>query len=347
LEKIWATRWVTNDGSFVGLLERNLREYLGVERLNLVSNGTLALHLALKALDLKGEVITTPFTFAATTNVIMWEGLTPVFSDIDAQTFNIDPVEVEKRINKKTSAILAVHTFGNPCDVEILKEISEKNNIKLIYDAASAFGVQCMNRSVLAFGDVSTLSFHATKIYTTCEGGAIVCKDEKIQKKIKLLSNHGISSEDEVLVPGTNAKMDEFQAAMGLCNLKTVSENIRQRNTIYEYYKENLAGLVQFQKLTSTKYNFSYMPVCFESKAERDNVYSELKKNSFESRKYFFPLTSNYTYFDKSREKDLSNLKKAIAISSRILCLPIYPDLEIANVNKIVEIIKDLKKNKS
>ena len=340
MKKIWANRWITNDGEFVQLLEAKLRSYLEIENLAIVSNGTLAMHIALKALELKGEIITTPFTFAATTNVIVWEGLRPVFSDIDPQTFNIDPMDAEKRITEKTSAILAVHTFGNPCDVEELQKIAEKHNIKLIYDSAHAFGVQFKDLPVVSFGDISTLSFYATKVYNTIEGGAIICKDKEIHEKIRLLRNHGIKSEEEVLLPGTNAKMDEFRAAMGLCNLKTVYQSISKRRILYEYYKEELSGCVQFQRLAATKYNFAYMPVCFKNLEERNAVYSELIKNGILPRKYFFPLTTSFAYFDEADRVHADNLEKSIDISNRVLCLPLYPDLEIRTASKIVEIIK-------
>ncbi|GAJ24082.1 unnamed protein product, partial [marine sediment metagenome] len=207
LGKIWSTRWLTNGGEFVQLLEKKLEEYLRVKNLVLVTNGTVALQLALKAFELKGEVLTTPFTFAATTNVILWEGLTPVFADIDPETFNIDPNDVERKITEKTSAILAVHVYGNPCYVEELQQIASSYNLKLIYDAAHAFGVEYKKQSVLNYGGISTLSFHATKIFNTIEGGAIVVKDKELFEKLKLLRNHGIKSEEEVVLPGINAKM--------------------------------------------------------------------------------------------------------------------------------------------
>lgn len=346
LKKIWSSKCLTNNGEFVQSLEVKLREYLGIENLALVSNGTLALHLALKALGLKGEVITTPFTFAATTNVILWEGLTPVFSDIDSQTFNINPDDIKKRITSKTSAILAVHTYGNPCYAKELQEIAEKHNLKLIFDAAHAFGVQYANQSVLNFGDISTLSFHATKVYTTIEGGAVVCKDEKIMEKIKLLRNHGIRSQEEILIPGTNAKMDEFRAAMGLCNLKRIDENIRQRKIIYNYYKRKLAGSVQFQRLTATRYNYNYMPVCFKDAVQRDTAYSGLVRNGIEPRKYFFPLTTNFDYFSKANTAKQLKLEEAFDVSSRAMCLPLYPGLKIESVDNIVAIIRSLVQRK-
>ena len=345
LRRIWTTRWLTNDGEFVQLLGEKLEEYLGARNLVLVSNGTLALQIALKALDIKGEVITTPFTFAATTNVIIWEGLTPVFADIDPETFNIDPNDVEKKITDKTSAILAVHVYGNPCYVEKLQEIADEHNLKLVYDAAHTFSVEYRNRPIINYGDISTLSFHATKVFNTIEGGAIIAKDEELVEKLKLLRNHGIKSEDEVILPGTNAKMNEFQAVMGLCNLESIDEKIQLRKTLYEYYKEKLLDLrgVKFQKIVASKYNYAYMPVCFKNIEKRDEIYSELVKNGIKPRKYFFPLTTKFAYFKKESMEfaEACNLKEAFDISNRILCLPLYPDLEIENANKVVEIIKN------
>jgi dTDP-4-amino-4,6-dideoxygalactose transaminase len=346
LKRIWSTRWLTNNGEFVQLLERKLEEYLKIKNLVLVSNGTLALQLALKALDLKGEVITTPFTFVATTNVILWEGLTPVFADIDPETFNIDPKEVEKKITERTSAILAVHVYGNPCYVEELQEISDKYGLKLIYDAAHAFCVEYKNQSVLNYGDISTLSFHATKVFNTIEGGGVVARNEELIEKLKLLRNHGIKSEEEIVLPGINAKMNEFQAVMGLCNLEEIDEKIKSRRKIYEYYKAKLSDTnkIKFQKIMASKYNYIYMPVCFENNKKRNQIYSELLKNGIKSRKYFYPLTVNSNYF---REKGVNlvekyDLKEASDIADRVLCLPLYPDLEIPAVDKITSIISRL-----
>jgi dTDP-4-amino-4,6-dideoxygalactose transaminase len=344
LEKIWSSRWLTNNGEFAQLLEYKLKEYLGVKNLALVSNGTLAIQIALKALDIKGEVITTPFTFAATTNAIIWEGLTPVFADIDQDTFNIDPEEVEKRITDKTSAILGVHVYGNPCYVEELEEIAADHNLKLIFDAAHAFGVKYRNKSVLNYGDISTLSFHATKLFHTIEGGAIVVKDEEPLEKVQLLRNHGIKSEQEVILPGTNAKMNEFQASMGLCNLENVDEKIQKRKKISEMYKTQLKeiGHIKFQKIIASEYNYSYMPVIFDSIKIRDHVYSELVKNRIIPRKYFYPLTANFEYFkDKNLVKEY-NLKVSSDMADRVLCLPLYPDLESEIVDEIIQVIKEV-----
>lgn len=345
LKRIWSGRWLTNDGEFLQLLEAKLEEYLRVRNLVLVANGTLALQLAIKVLELKGEVITTPFTFAATTNVILWEGLTPVFSDIDPETFNVDPEQVEKSITERTSAVLATHVYGNPCYVEELREIAGKHNLRLIYDAAHAFGVEYKKQSVFNYGDISTLSFHATKVFNTIEGGAIIGKNEELFDKLRLLRNHGIKSEEEVILPGLNAKMNEFQAAMGLCNLENIDENIQSRKRIYEHYKEQLADTnIKFQKIIASKYNYIYMPICFNNIEKRDEAYSELVTNGIKPRKYFFPLITNSHYFEKMGV-DLTkkyNLRWASDISGRVLCLPLYPDLEISVVDEIITIIKNV-----
>lgn len=344
LKRIWKTRWVTNNGEFVQLLEKELQGYLRVKNLLVVSNGTLALQLILKALDLRGEIITTPFTFAATTNVILWEGLKPIFADIDSETFNIDPHDVERKITKKTSAILAVHVYGNCCWVEELRKIADKHNLKLIYDAAHSFAVEYKNESALNYGDASALSFHATKVFNTIEGGGIVVRDEELFEKLKLLRNFGIKSEEEVVLPGINAKMNEFQAAMGLCNLGGINKEIQLRKKIYERYQQTLADNenIKFQKIIASKYNYAYMPVCFKDIKKRDEIYAWLIKNGIKPRKYFFPLTANFEYF-KERGVDLAqkyDLKAAADITGRVLCLPIYPGLRIDEVDKITKIIK-------
>jgi dTDP-4-amino-4,6-dideoxygalactose transaminase len=346
LKQIWENRWLTNYGPLAQLFERRLRDHLRVKDLIIVANGTLALLIALRALDLKGEVITTPFTFATTTNVLVWEGLTPVFADIDPKTFNIDPIEVEKKISKSTSAILATHVYGNPCHVEMLAKIARKHDLKLVYDAAHAFDVEYDNHSVLDYGDISTLSFHATKVFTTGEGGAIVAKNEKLLKKMQLLIDHGIASEERIILPGINAKMNEFQAALGLCGLDYVVEKIRSRKRLHELYNEQLAGSnIIFQEIIASKYNYAYMPIALESRRQRDMVYAKLLRNGIKSRKYFFPLT---IYFDYFQQKGIDlveyyDLRHAADIASRILCLPMYADLESSIVDDICKIIKGKK----
>jgi dTDP-4-amino-4,6-dideoxygalactose transaminase len=343
LKIIWGNRWLTNDGELVQLLTKRLEDYLKTKNLVVMSNGTLTLQLALRALGVKGEVITTPFTFAATTNVLMWEGLEPVFADIDKETYNIDPYDVEEKITDKTSAILAVHVYGNPCDVDNLKNIADRHNLKLIYDAAHAFAVEYNDSSILDFGDASTLSFHATKVFNTIEGGAVISKDIDVFEKLKLMRNHGIKSETEVVIPGINAKMNEFQAAMGLCNIEMVDCAIAQRKVVYKRYIERLSGLnFQFQKIVASRYNYSYMPVLFGSSAERDSVYSLLNKNNVKPRKYFYPLTVNFDYF-KTEVTDLVEkfgLASANSIAERVLCLPLYPDLALSEIDRIASLIE-------
>lgn len=354
LEKIWSNGWVTNNGEFVQLLERKLEEYLGLNTnsLLLVVNGTLAIQLALKCLDNsennenRKDIITTPFTFAATTNAIIWEGLNPVFVDIDRETYNIDPKEIENKITNKTIAIVGVHIFGNPCYVEEIQEIADRHNLKVIYDAAHAFGVKYKNDSILRYGDISILSFHATKIFNTIEGGAIIAnnntkdKDNMLYEKLKLLRNFGIKSEEEIVLPGINAKMNEFQAAMGLCNLEDIDAKISFRKTIYNYYMKHLKYNIniRFQKIVASKYNYSYMPICFTNKEQRDIIYSKLIKNGIKPRKYFYPLTANFEYFNCLRDKK-QDITSATCISEEILCIPIYFGLKMEEVNKIIYII--------
>jgi len=348
LEKIWKSRWLTNDGEFVQLLEKELMDYLEVKNLVLLSNGTIAMQLALKALDIKGEVITTPFTFSATTNVILWENCKPVFVDIDSETFNLNSKEIESAITDKTSAILAVHVYGNPCYVERLQNIATKYNLKLIYDAAHCFGVQYNGQSVLNYGDITTMSFHATKLYHSIEGGAVVTQDNELAEKLKLLRNFGIVSEEKVVLPGVNAKMNEFQAVMGLCNLEDIDERIIKRKQVYEHYQEKLADMpgISFQKIIASRYNYIYMPVCFENNQIRNKIYSDLlNKYNIKTRKYFYPLTADFDYFLDSKNNYTLNKNKlniAHSVSDRILCLPLYTDLSIDTVDTIVRLIKEI-----
>lgn len=342
LEHIWDTKWLTNNGEYAQQLESKLKEFFNLENLSLLSNGTLALQLAIRALDLRGEIITTPFTFAATTTAIIWEQCKPVFADIDPYTFNIDPLEIERKITKKTSAILAVHVYGNPCDVNTLQKIAKKYNLKLIYDAAHAFGVEYNKKSVLKYGDMSTLSFHATKVFNTIEGGAVVSNRQKNIDAVNLLRNFGIVSEEKSVLAGINAKMNEFQAAMGLCNLEYVNKNIEKRKKLYELYIDGLKSNnnVAFQKIIASKYNYSYMPVYFKSKKNRDAVFAALLKNNIKARKYFYPLVSSYSYSNQTTQT--SELKIAKQISDGILCLPLYASLENEVVKKIIGIINSL-----
>lgn len=340
LEKIWQNSWVTNNGELLQLLEIKLEDYLKVKNLLLVSNGTLALQLALKCLNIKGSVLTTPFTFSATTNVLLWTGLVPAFIDIDNETYNIDTKDIEKKITDKTTSILAVHVYGNPCYVDEIQEIADKHDLKVIYDAAHTFGVEYKNKSILTYGDISTLSFHATKIFNTIEGGAVIVKDKELFEKLKLLRNFGIKSEEEIVLPGINAKMNEFQAAMGLCNLESIDEKIKNTKLIYKYYTAHLKGNIRFQKIIASKYNYSYMPIKFENIEIRDKVYSELLKNDIKSRKYFYPLTANFDYFKGGVDLiQKYNLNNAVNISNGILCLPIYSRLDLNEVDRVINIV--------
>ena len=344
LEKIWANNWVTNNGEFVLELEKKLPVYLGVSNLLLVTNATLALQLAMKSIEPGGEVITTPFTFAASTNVILWENLTPVFADIDPETLNIDPDDIERKITKKTKAILAVHVYGNPCDVTRIQKIARKHNLRVIYDAAHAFGVEYNGSSVLNYGDTSILSFHATKVFNTIEGGALITSNKSQFEKYKLMRNFGIVNEEKVTLPGINAKMNEFQAAMGLCNLRTVDRDIKARKKMYKLYVfklEKIEGL-KFQKLVTSKYNYSYMPVLFRNKKHRDLIYDKLRENKIHARKYFYPLTSSFDYFTTTQKKEnKKSLPIALNTADRVLCLPLYAELTSDIVNEVVFIIKE------
>ncbi len=339
LKKLWGSRWITNNGPYSQLLEEELRKHLKVEELVLTCNGTLALQLALRALGLKGEVITTPFTFVATKNSILWEGLTPVFADIDSDTFNIDPIDVESKISENTCAILAVHVYGNPCNVEALKEIADKHHLKLIYDGAHSFDVEFKNQSVFNYGDVSALSFHATKVFNTIEGGALVTNDRKLANKLRLMRDHGIKSEQETVGIGTNAKMNEFQAIMGLCNLEQVDQNIASRCRLYNQYidKLHVSKEINFQKLTASKYNYAYMPIILDNQYQRDLIHDKLLQSGIGTRKYFYPLTSKGTchQVNKKGQFDKVHTETASNISKRVLCLPLYDQLTNNDVDHI------------
>ena len=306
-----------------------------------VSDGTTAMQLAYKALGLKGEVITTSFTFPATTNSLVWEGLQPVFADIDPETFNISPKEIEKKITKKTVAILAVHVFGNPCNVEEIERIAKKNSLKVIYDSAHAFGVDYKNKSVLNWGDVNTLSFHAAKIFHTVEGGGVISKSSKIHKKIDLMRNHGIKYYEQVLLPGINAKMNELQSVMGLCVLEDFEKQVSLRKKIYQRYSSAFADNknLRLQKINKgvTNFSYPYFPVCFPNEKTRNRVYETLLKNDIRARKYFYPACHELPYI----KKDSKSLPYSTNISHTILCLPLYGSLATKDVDRIIQIINE------
>jgi len=328
VDRIFDSGWLTNNGSLLQTLEKRLSEHLGVKHLICVANGSLALQLAYKALELKGEVITSPFSFAATTSTLAWEGLKPVFADIHPTCFNLDPNNIEPLITEHTSAIVPVHVFGNPCQVEAIQDIADKHNLKVIYDAAHAFGVNYTDQngqtqSVLNYGDISTLSFHATKLFHTIEGGAVITNDDELAKKIRLLINFGITSPTTIESVGTNAKMNEMEAAMGLCVLDEIDIIKSERQCIWQTYQQKLPGLVKFQQWNPQSHNnHAYAPVLFESEAQLLKVEAKLKENNILPRRYFYPSLDTLDYLQHNQTCSISR-----DIASRILCLPIYPEL--------------------
>lgn len=338
LKEIWEKKWLTNDGPLHESFREQVKDILKVPNVELFTNGHLALEIALKSLDLSGEVITTPFTFASTTHAIVNAGLKPVFCDVDPKTYNIDAAKIERLITPNTSAIVAVHVFGTPCDVVKIEEIAQKHNLKIIYDAAHAFGVEINGEGIGNFGDISMFSLHATKVFHSIEGGLLTFKDEAIGPKLKSLKNFGITSPESVDYVGTNAKMNEFQAAMGLCNLETVRNDIHMRKDVYETYVEGLKELKSVQLLqqkSDVKANYSYFPIVLPSHEIRDHLFEVLKGYNVFARKYFYPLCNDFScYSTTSRETPVAK-----EISDNILCLPMYADLEIAHVNQITEII--------
>lgn len=336
IDKIYASNQLTNYGPLVQELEEKLKSYLGVKNLILVSNGTLALQVAYKALHLKGEVITSPFSFVATASSIIWENLKPIFSDVDPITFNIDPAKIAEKISEFTSCIVPVHVFGNPCEVDKINRVAQKYNLKVIYDAAHAFGVKLDGQSVLNFGDVSTLSFHSTKIFHSIEGGAIIVQDDDLAKQIRLLINFGIPGPDRVISLGINAKMNEFEAAMGLCVLEDMDLIFQERKTIWENYYNELRDSFEMQALhANASNNYSYFPVLFENEEKMLRVSEALNENDIYPRRYFYPSLDKLEYI-----KANSACKNSRDISSRVLCLPIYAGLSAGDQNLITEIIK-------
>lgn len=333
LEKIWRSRWLTNMAAYHNQLEKKLCEYLGVDHCSLFCNGTLALMIGLKALKLKGEVITTPFTFPATVNVLEWLGLTPVFADIEEDTFNLDPVSVQKLITARTSAILGVHVFGVPCRVDVFQDLGARFGLKIIYDAAHAMGVRYRNKALASFGDLSMISFHATKLFTTLEGGALIFHDEKLKEELYYLKNFGIADEETVLLPGINAKMNEFQAAFGLLHLDCLDREIARRKKIASLYKihlRDIPGLNLPKEFPDGIHNYGYFPIRVEEKKfgmSRDQLYLCLKSFNVHPRKYFYPLVSTYPFYRKLPSANPDLLPVANRIARQILCLPIFGNM--------------------
>lgn len=349
LEDIWQRKWLTNNGYYHQELEKALCDFLDVKYISLFTNGALALVVALQELRISGEVITTPFSFVATTHALWWNNIKPVFVDIEPQSFTLDPEKIEAAITPKTTAILPVHVYGNPCNTKRIQEIADTYGLKVIYDAAHTFGVKVDNSSILSFGDLSILSFHATKVFNTFEGGAIICHDEKTKKRIDFLKNFGFADETTVVAPGINAKMNEVQAAFGLLQLKYFDECLDKRRIVTQYYRDNLSGIKGLEYLCDipgVQHNYSYFPVLIEEKSfgmSRDDLYESLKKNNIYSRRYFYPLISHFPTYKNLPSSVSNNLPVSERIAKRILCLPIYPELEEEELHRIVYVIKNSK----
>ena len=346
LKDIWESKWITNNGQFHQQLEKNLAEYLDVPYVSLFTNGTLPLLTALQALRITGEVITTPYSFVATTHCIWWSGCKPVFVDIDPATGNIDPNKIEAAITPKTTAIMPVHVYGKPCDTKRIQEIADKYGLKVIYDAAHAFGVKVDGDSILNVGDMSTLSFHATKVYNTLEGGAMVMHDEVTKKRIDYLKNFGFAGETEVIAPGINSKMDEIRSAYGLLNLKQVDASIERRKLVSQKYKDafvKVEGLRFLEDIEGVKHNYSYFPIFIDEEKygmTRDELYAKLKENNILGRRYFYPLISEFATYKGLESSNKENLPIAHKLADSVICLPMYADLTEEDVERVIEVVK-------
>ncbi|WP_148557968.1 DegT/DnrJ/EryC1/StrS family aminotransferase [Terrisporobacter glycolicus] len=346
LQEVWYSKWITNNGPKHKELESKLKEYLKVDNAVMFSNGTLALELGLKSLDISGEVITTPFTFPATVQALDRNGLTPVFCDIEDKTLNIDASKIEKLITDKTSAILAVHVFGNPCNVEKIKEIADKYNLKVIYDGAHAFGSHINGKSIGSYGDMTMFSFHATKLFNTIEGGCLVFKDNKLYEKLNLLKNFGIVSPEKVVISGTNAKLNEVQAAVGIEVLKIVKEERKRRKYIKKIYENglcNIPGIKIVNKLDDENASYQYFTIEIDEDKygiSRDELHVELKKYNIITRKYFYPLCSEFEWYKHLPSAKKENLPVSHEVVKKVLSMPYYGELNIEDVNQICEIIR-------
>ena len=345
IKDLWDSHWLTNMGEKHRRLEANLKEYLNVDNVTLFTNGHLALECAIASLNLTGEVITTPFTFASTTHAIVRNGLTPVFCDINPNDYTIDVEKIESLITENTSAIIPVHVYGNMCNVEKIQKIAEKYNLKVIYDAAHAFGVTVNEISAANFGDASMFSFHATKVFNTIEGGAVTYNNNNLNKILNDIKNFGITGPDDIKYIAGNAKMNEFQAAMGICNLRHVDNEIAKRKVIVERYRQRLSkidGIKICKPQENVKSNYSYFPVVFDGyKLNRDEIFEKLKEENIIARKYFYPLTNSFECY-KERFK-INETPVARYIADRVLTLPLYADLDLADVDKICDIILNSK----
>lgn len=345
LKDIWSNKWITNNGTFHQQLEKALCEYLKVPYISLFTNGTLPLITALQALRITGEVITTPYSFVATTHSLWWNGIKPVFVDIDPVTGNLDPEKIEAAITPKTTAIMPVHVYGKPCDTKRIQDIADKYGLKVIYDAAHAFGVELNGESILKSGDMSTLSFHATKVYNTIEGGALVMHDEKTKKRIDYLKNFGFANEIEVVAPGINSKMDEIRAAYGLLNLKQVDAAIEARHQVSIQYREALRtveGITFMDDMIGVKHNYSYFPIFINAEKygmTRDELYFKMKEHNVLGRRYFYPLISEFSTYRGLPSATKENLPNAHKMADSVICLPMHHELSEDDIERILKTI--------
>mgnify|MGYP000024378791 CR=1 FL=1 len=343
LKEIWASKWITNNGSFHKQLEKELAAYLKVPYISLFTNGTLPLITALQALRITGEVITTPYSFVATTHSLWWNGIKPVFVDIDPATGNMDPEKIEAAITPKTTAIMPVHVYGKPCNTKRIKEIADTYGLKVIYDAAHAFGVEVNGESVLNAGDMSTLSFHATKVYNTVEGGALVMHDAETKKRIDYLKNFGFANEVTVVGPGINSKMDEIRSAYGLLNLRQVDTAIEARHQVAIKYREALRGvegITFFDDMPGVKHNYSYFPIFVDAEKygmTRDELYFKMKEQNVLGRRYFYPLISEFSTYRGLESARPDNLPNAHKMANTVICLPMHHALSDEDVNRVIE----------
>ena len=345
LKEIWASKWITNMGQFHKQLEQALCEYLKVPYISLFTNGTLPLLTALQALRIKGEVITTPYSFVATTHSIWWNGCKPVFVDIEEDTCGIDPGKIEAAITPQTTAIMPVHCYGRPVNMSAIQAIADKYSLKVIYDAAHAFGVEVDGESVLNAGDMSTLSFHATKVYNTLEGGALIVKDEETKKHIDYLKNFGFAGETEVVAPGINSKVDEVRSAYGLLNLKQVDAAIAARQKVAIKYREalrNVSGVRFFDDMPGVRHNYSYFPIFINAEEygmTRDELYFKMKADGVLGRRYFYPLISTFSTYRDLPSAAPENLPVATKVANEVICLPMHHELSDEDINRVLELI--------
>ena len=346
LQDIWGQKWITNNGCYHQELEKALCDYLGVKYISLFTNGTLPLIIALQALRITGEVIMTPYSFVATTHSVWWNGIKPVFVDIDPETGNLDPDRIEAAITPQTTAIMPVHVYGTPCDIQRIQAIADKYGLKVIYDAAHAFGVQVDGKTILTAGDISTLSFHATKTYNTVEGGALICRTAEMKKRIDYLKNFGFADEVTIVAPGINAKMDEIRAAYGLINLKYVGAAIEARRQVAISYREALRhveGISFFDDIEGVRHNYSYFPIFVNAEKygmTRDELYAKMKEENVFGRRYFYPLISEFSTYRGLPSANPANLPVATRMAQQVICLPMHHELNEQEIEYILSIIR-------